>query len=108
MDFTAVDDYLIWTEEGRVNTAALDLGTTVVVIDAMRKREHAVKWRTSAENHFNQSIGAVLLTHHHSDHTMGVSVSFRAIWSTQATACTQIFINFDNLPHHWITHFPDW
>ncbi|KYK28946.1 MAG: hypothetical protein AYK19_20355 [Theionarchaea archaeon DG-70-1] len=74
MDFDTVDDYLIWTQEGRVNTIALDLGNKVVVIDAMRKREHAYEWRTIAENHFNQSVKALVLTHHHPDHNMGISV----------------------------------
>ena len=74
MDFAAVDDFVIWTQEGRVNTVALDLGSKVVVIDAMRKREHAAEWRTIAERHFNQSINALILTHHHSDHTTGVAV----------------------------------
>jgi cyclase len=74
MDFTAVNDYLIWTQEGRVNTVALDLGNKVIIIDAMRKKEHAVKWRNIVENHFDLPVKALVITHYHSDHTMGISV----------------------------------
>lgn len=41
MDFDTVDNHFIWTQEGNVNTAALNLGNKVIIIDAMRKREHA-------------------------------------------------------------------
>lgn len=74
MDFDTVGNYLIWTHEENVNTAALDLGNKVIVIDAMRKREHAAEWRTITENYFNQPVTAVFLTHHHSDPTMGIFV----------------------------------
>ena len=73
MDFNAVNA-LIWTQKGRVNTVAVDLGNNLIVIDAMRKREHAAEWRTTAETYFNQPIKALVITHHHADHNMGISV----------------------------------
>lgn len=74
MDYEPVDDYLIWTQEGRVNTIALDLGSAVIIIDAMRTQNHAFQWRALVEDYFLQQINAVIITHYHSDHTMGISV----------------------------------
>jgi hypothetical protein len=54
MDFDTVDNYFIWIQKGTVNAAALNLGNKVIVIDVMRKREHAGnRWI------FDQAIGFI-------------------------------------------------
>ncbi|MBU7048552.1 MAG: MBL fold metallo-hydrolase, partial [Theionarchaea archaeon] len=70
IDYEPVNDYLIWTQVGRVNTIALDLGNTVIIIDAMRTQNHAFQWRALVEDYFLQQINTVIITHYHSDHTM--------------------------------------
>jgi glyoxylase-like metal-dependent hydrolase (beta-lactamase superfamily II) len=74
MDFEIVDEFLIWTEEGYGNSAAIDLGGKVIVIDAMFNWELAKEWRKLIEQHFNQPVFGLILTHHHADHTFGNQV----------------------------------
>ena len=74
MDFEIIDEYLIWTEEGYGNSAAIDLGGKIIVIDGMFNWELAKEWRKLIEQHFNKPISGLVLTHHHADHTFGNQV----------------------------------
>ena len=74
MDFEIVDESLIWTEKGYGNSSAIDLGGKIIVIDAMFNWELAKEWRKLIEQHFNEPISGLVLTHHHADHTFGNQV----------------------------------
>lgn len=74
MDFEIVDEYLIWTEEGYGNSAAIDLGGKIIIVDAMFNWELVKEWRKLIEQHFNEPVSGLVLTHHHTDHTFGNQV----------------------------------
>ncbi|MHA2244104.1 MAG: MBL fold metallo-hydrolase [Candidatus Hodarchaeales archaeon] len=75
MDYEIVDENLIWTEEGYGNSAAINLGGKIIVIDAMFNWELTKEWRKLIEQHFNAPpIAGLVLTHHHADHTFGNQV----------------------------------
>lgn len=66
-----VNDNLIWTEEGFGNSAAINLGTKVFVIDSMLECNLAKTWRKLIEDNFDQPISGLILTHAHDDHVLG-------------------------------------
>ncbi|UCG02966.1 MAG: MBL fold metallo-hydrolase [Candidatus Heimdallarchaeota archaeon] len=74
MDFKMVAEHLIWTDEGYGNSAAIDLGEKVFVIDSMFNWELAKEWRSNIVQHFGKPVSGLILTHHHADHTFGNQV----------------------------------
>ena len=74
MDFKIVAEHLIWTDVGYGNSAAIDLGKKLFVIDSMFNWELATEWRSIIEQHFSKSVSGLILTHHHADHTFGNQV----------------------------------
>lgn len=74
MKFELVAEHLIWTNVGYGNSAAIDLGEKVYVIDSMFNWELAKEWRSEIEHHFGKPVSGLILTHHHADHTFGNQV----------------------------------
>ncbi len=74
MNFEIVAKHLIWTDVGYGNSAAIDLGNKLFVIDSMFNWELATEWRSIVEQHFNKPVSGLILTHHHADHTFGNQV----------------------------------
>jgi glyoxylase-like metal-dependent hydrolase (beta-lactamase superfamily II) len=74
MKFNTIDEHLIWTEEGFGNSAAIDIGGKIYVIDTMFNWELAQEWRSLIEQYFNEPVSGVIITHHHADHTYGNQV----------------------------------
>jgi cyclase len=74
MEFEIVTEHLIWTNLGYGNSAAIDLGEKVYVIDSMFNWELAKEWRSTIEQHFGTPVSGLILTHHHADHTFGNQV----------------------------------
>jgi tetratricopeptide (TPR) repeat protein len=66
-----VNDNLIWTEDGFGNSAEINLGTKVFVIDSMINCNLAETWRKLIEEYFDQPISGLILTHAHDDHVLG-------------------------------------
>ncbi|MHA2284178.1 MAG: MBL fold metallo-hydrolase [Promethearchaeota archaeon] len=71
MKVEKVNDNLIWTEEGFGNSAAINLGTKVFVIDSMLNWNLAKTWRKLIEDNFDKPIFCLILTHAHDDHVLG-------------------------------------
>ncbi|MFW9906472.1 MAG: MBL fold metallo-hydrolase [Candidatus Thorarchaeota archaeon] len=74
MEFEIAAEHLIWTNVGYGNSAAIDLGEKVYVIDSMFNWELAKEWRSEIEHHFGKPVSGLILTHHHADHTFGNQV----------------------------------
>ncbi len=74
MKFNTINDHLIWTDEGFGNSVAIDIGGKIYVIDTMFNWELAHEWRSLVEQHFNEPVSGVIITHHHADHTYGNQV----------------------------------
>jgi cyclase len=74
MHYEEINQYVIWTEEGRGNAAAIDLGNNILAIDSMIGPEPAKQWRDLVEDFFQDSIKGLILTHHHADHVFGSQV----------------------------------
>ncbi|MFW9778165.1 MAG: MBL fold metallo-hydrolase [Candidatus Heimdallarchaeota archaeon] len=74
MEYKTVNNELIWTDVGYGNSAAIDLGKKVFVIDSMLNWELAAEWRSVVEHHFDKPVSGLILTHHHEDHTFGNQV----------------------------------
>ncbi|MFX0123201.1 MAG: MBL fold metallo-hydrolase [Candidatus Hodarchaeota archaeon] len=74
MNFKIVAEHLIWTDVGYGNSAAIDLGKKVFMIDSMFNWELAKEWRSKVEEHFDKPVSGLILTHHHADHTFGNQV----------------------------------
>ena len=79
MDFEKVNEKIIWTREGRGNSAAIDLGDKVVVVDAMIGPNPAQEWRKVVEKELSKKVAFLVLTHHHFDHVAGTQVFEDAI-----------------------------
>ncbi|MFX0210189.1 MAG: MBL fold metallo-hydrolase, partial [Candidatus Hodarchaeota archaeon] len=63
-----------WTNVGYGNSAAIDLGEKVYVIDSMFNWELAKEWRSTIKQNFGKPVSGLILTHHHADHTFGNQV----------------------------------
>ncbi|MHA1975766.1 MAG: MBL fold metallo-hydrolase [Candidatus Hodarchaeales archaeon] len=74
MKYNIINSDLIWTDIGFGNSAAIDLGEQVYIVDSMLNWRLAVEWRDIVEEHFNKPIAGLILTHHHADHVFGNQV----------------------------------
>ncbi len=71
MHIEKIDEHLIWTSQGYGNSAAIDLGGKILVIDSMLNFEYAKEWKKHIEKNFDSKCSGLVLTHHHGDHTFG-------------------------------------
>ncbi|MHA2169880.1 MAG: MBL fold metallo-hydrolase [Candidatus Kariarchaeaceae archaeon] len=74
MDFIKESKNLIWTSEGFGNSAAINLGKKIIVVDSMFNWNLAKIWKNEVEKHFSQKVEILFITHHHSDHCFGNQV----------------------------------
>ena len=71
MQYEEVDTNLIWTNKGYGNTAAINLGNRIFIIDSTVNWRLAQEWKEEVEQYFKSSVSGLILTHHHADHTFG-------------------------------------
>ncbi|MFX0170689.1 MAG: MBL fold metallo-hydrolase [Candidatus Hodarchaeota archaeon] len=74
MNYEEINQYVIWTEEGRGNAVVIDLGNYLIAIDSMIGPEPARQWHDLVEDFFQSQIKGLVLTHHHADHVFGNQV----------------------------------
>ncbi|MFX0181542.1 MAG: MBL fold metallo-hydrolase [Candidatus Hodarchaeota archaeon] len=74
MRYEEINQYVLWTEEGRGNVVAIDLGNYIITVDSMIGPKPARQWRELLEDIFQGSVKALILTHHHADHVFGNQV----------------------------------
>lgn len=74
MKMNSINDSAIWVTDDISNSAAVDLGKKIIVIDSMIGPKPAQDWRNIVEKTFGGEVEILLLTHKHGDHVLGSQV----------------------------------
>lgn len=76
MKATKLSDYVYsdTSGEGKGNIGAIELNNYTVVVDSTISTKNATAFRRSLESQVKSPIQKLILTHYHSDHTLGIPV----------------------------------